>query len=74
MKLSKDQKNILKGGLASLAGMIIGLVVAKLFGIIKHPWSETFGFLLGPMIGCIACWLFLILGSRVPKEKGRKNE
>ena len=63
MKLSKDQKNLLKGGLAGWAGM----VVAAVFG--KRTWSDTLWLVLGLTIAEIIVSTFLMLGSRVPKER-----
>ncbi len=67
MKLSKDQKNILKGGLASWAGMIVAMALFVIFG--KRTWSDTLWLMLGVTIAEIVVGLFLVLGSKVPKNK-----
>lgn len=72
MKLSKDQKNLLKGGLAGWAGMVVAAVLFAVFG--KRTWSDTLWLVLGLTIAEIIVSTFLMLGSRVPKEKGEKNE
>ena len=67
MKLTKDQKNLLKGGLAAWAGMI---VAAALFAILgKRTWNDTLWLMLGMTIAEIVVLLFFMLGSRVPKKK-----
>jgi prolipoprotein diacylglyceryltransferase len=67
MKLSKDQKNLLKGGLAAWAGMIVAMVLFAIFG--KRPWNDTLWLILGMTIAEVIVGLFLTLGSRVPKDK-----
>lgn len=67
MKLSKDQKNLLKGGIAAWAGMIVATVLFAVFG--KRTWSDTLWLVLGMTIAEIIVGAFLTLGSRVPKEK-----
>lgn len=67
MKLSKDQKNLLKGSLAAWAGMIVAMVLYAIFG--KRTWSDTLWLVLGVTIAEILVGLFMILGSRVPKKK-----
>ena len=67
MKLSKDQKNLIKGSLAAWAGMIVAMVLFAIFG--KRNWSDTLWLILGVTIAEIVVGLFLTLGSRVPKEK-----
>ena len=67
MKLTKDQKNMLKGGLACWAGMIVALILFAIFG--KRTWSDTLSLILGATIAEILVGLFLTLGSRVPKKK-----
>jgi prolipoprotein diacylglyceryltransferase len=67
MKLSKDQKNLLKGGLAAWAGMVVAMVLFAVFG--KRTWSDTLWLVLGVTIAEIIVGLFLVLGSRVPKKK-----
>ena len=67
MKLSKDQKNLLKGSLAAWAGMIVALVLFGIFG--KRTWSDTLWIMLGVTIAEVIVGLFLTLGSRVPKKK-----
>lgn len=67
MKLSKDQKNLLKGSLAAWAGMIVAMVLYAIFG--KRTWSDTLWLVLGVTIAEILVGLFMTLGSRVPKKK-----
>jgi uncharacterized membrane protein YdjX (TVP38/TMEM64 family) len=67
MKLSKDQKNLLKGSLAAWAGMIVAMALFAIFG--KHTWSDTLWLILGATIAEILVGLFMTLGSRVPKKK-----
>lgn len=67
MKLTKDQKNLLKGGLAAWAGMIVAAALFAIFG--KRTWSDTLWLMLGMTIAEIVVGLFLTLGSRVPKKK-----
>ena len=67
MKLSKDQKNLLKGGLAAWAGMVVALVLFAIFG--KRTWNDTLWLLLGVTLAEIIVGLFLVLGARVPKDK-----
>ena len=67
MKLSKDQKNLLKGSLAAWAGMIVAMVLYAIFG--KRTWSDTLWLVLGVTIAEILVGLFMILGSRMPKKK-----
>ena len=67
MKLSKDQKNLIKGSLAAWAGMIVAMALFAIFG--KRTWSDTLWLILGVTIAEIVVGLFLTLGSRVPKEK-----
>lgn len=67
MKLSKDQKNLLKGSLASWAGMMVAVAFFAIFG--KRTWNDTLWILLGVTIAEIVVGLFLALGSRVPKNK-----
>ena len=67
MKLSKDQKNLLKGSLAAWAGMIVAMALFAIFG--KRTWSDTLWLILGVTIAEILVGLFLTLGSRVPKKK-----
>ena len=67
MKLSKDQKNLIKGSLAAWAGMIVAMALFTIFG--KRTWSDTLWLILGVTIAEIIVGLFLTLGSRVPKEK-----
>ena len=66
MKLSKDQKNLLKGGLAGWAGMMVAIV---LFDIGKRTWDDALWLMLGMTIGGAIVLSFLVLGSRVPKDK-----
>ena len=67
MKLSKDQKNLLKGCLAGWVGMV---VAAVFFAIIdKRTWNDSLWLILGVTIAEIIVGLFLALGSRVPKDK-----
>ena len=73
MKLTKDQKNLLKGSLAAWACMIVALVLFAIFG--KRTWSDTLWLILGVTIAEVLVGLFLTLGSRVPKnEKGEQDE
>ena len=67
MKLSKDQKNILIGGLSGWVGMIVSIVLFVLFG--KRTWDDALWLMLGMTIGEVIVLLFLMLGSRVPKDK-----
>ena len=67
MKLTKDQKNLLKGGLAAWAGMIVAAVLFAIFG--KRTWNDTLWLMLGMTIAEIVVLLFFMLGSRVPKKK-----
>ena len=67
MKLSKDQKNLLKGSLAAWAGMIVVMALFAIFG--KRTWSDTLWLILGVTIAEILVGLFLTFGSRVPKKK-----
>ena len=67
MKLSKDQKNLLKGGLAAWAGMVVAVVLFAVFG--KRTWNDSLWLILGMTIAEIIVGLFLTLGSRVPKKK-----
>ena len=67
MKLSKDQKNLLKGSLAAWAGMIVAMALFAIFG--KRTWSDTLWLVLGVTIAEILVGLFMTLGSRVPKKK-----
>lgn len=72
MKLTKDQKNLLKGGLAAWAGMIVAMVLFAIFG--KRTWSDTLWLILGMTIAEVIVGSFLTLGSRVPKEKKDENQ
>ena len=72
MKLSKDQKNMLKGGLAAWAGMVVAMVLFAVFG--KRTWDDTLWLILGVTIAEIVVGVFLTLGSRVPKEKKDENQ
>lgn len=67
MKLSKDQKNLLKGSLAAWAGMMVAAAFFAIFG--KRTWNDTLWLMLGVTIAEIVVGLFLTLGSRVPKKK-----
>ena len=67
MKLTKDQKNLLKGSLAAWAGMIVAMALFVIFG--KRTWSDTLWLIFGATIAEILVGLFLTLGSRVPKKK-----
>lgn len=67
MKLTNNQKNLLKGSLAGWAGMIVVMVLFAIFG--KQTWSDTLWLLLGVTIAEVVVGLFLMLGSRVPKDK-----
>ena len=67
MKLTKDQKNLLKGSLAGWAGMMVAVALFAVFG--KRTWSDTLWLMLGMTIAEIVVGLFLTLGSRVPKKK-----
>ena len=67
MKLTKDQKNLLKGSLAAWAGMLIAMVLFAIFG--KRTWSDTLWLVLGVTIAEVIVGLFLTIGSRVPKKK-----
>jgi uncharacterized membrane protein YdjX (TVP38/TMEM64 family) len=73
MKLTNNQKNLLKGSLAGWAGMIVVMVLFAIFG--KRTWSDTLWLILGVTIAEVLVGLFLTLGSRVPKnEKGEQDE
>ena len=72
MKLTKDQKNLLKGGLAAWAGMIVAAALFAIFG--KRTWSDTLWLMLGMTIAEIVVGLFLTLGSRVPKDKKDEDQ
>ena len=67
MKLSKDQKNLLKGSLSAWAGMVVALMLFTIFG--KRTWNDTLWLMLGVTIAEIVVGLFLTLGSRVPKKE-----
>ena len=67
MQLTKDQKNLLKGGLAGWAGMVVALALFAIFG--KRTWNDTLWLILGVTMAEIIVGLFLALGSRVPKKK-----
>ena len=67
MKLTKDQKNLLKGGIAAWAGMVVALVLFAIFG--KRTWSDTLWLILGMTIAEIMVGLFMTLGARMPKKK-----
>lgn len=67
MKLTNNQKNLLKGSLAGWVGMIVVMVLFAIFG--KQTWSDTLWLLLGVTIAEVVVGLFLMLGSRVPKDK-----
>ena len=71
MKLSKDQKNLLKGSLAAWAGMIVALVLFVIFG--KRTWDDTLWLILGVTIAEVIVGLFLTIGSKVPKDKKDEN-
>lgn len=71
MKLTKDQKNLLKGGFSAWAGMIVALVLFAVFG--KRTWSDTLWLVLGMTIAEVIVGMFLTLGSRVPK-KNNENQ
>ena len=71
MRLTKDQKNLLKGGLATWAGMIVALVLFAVFG--KRTWGDTLWLVLGMTIAEVIVGMFLTLGSRVPK-KNNENQ
>ncbi len=71
MRLTKDQKNLLKGGLATWAGMIVALVLFAVFG--KRTWGDTLWLVLGMTIAEVIVGMFLALGSRVPK-KNNENQ
>ena len=72
MKLTNNQKNLLKGSLAGWAGMIVVMVLFAIFG--KQTWSDTLWLILGVTIAEIVVGLFLILGSRVPKDKKDEDQ
>ena len=67
MKLTKDQKNLLKGSLSAWAGMVVAMMLFTIFG--KRTWNDTLWLMLGVTIAEIVVGLFLTLGSRVPKKK-----
>ena len=66
MKLTKDQKNILKGLFAGWAGMVVFKVLVAIFG--RQTWGDTLWFILGFTIVEIIVGLFFMLGARVPKK------
>jgi hypothetical protein len=72
MKLTKDQKNLLKGSLAAWAGMIVAMVLFAIFG--KRTWSDTLWLILGFTTVEILIGAFFILGSRVPKKMMKINK
>ena len=72
MKLTKDQKNLLKGSLAGWAGMIVAMVLFTIIG--KCTWSDTLWIILGVTIAEVIVGLFLTLGSRTPKDKKDENQ
>ena len=72
MKLTKDQKNLLKGSLAAWAGMIVAMVLFAIFG--KRTWSDTLWLILGVTIAEVLVGLFLTFGSRVPKDKKDEDQ
>lgn len=63
---------MLKGGLAAWGGMVVAVVLFAVFG--KQTWGDTLWLILGVTMAEIVVGVFLTLGSRVPKEKGEKNE
>lgn len=71
MQLTKDQKNLLKGGLAAWAGMVVAMVLFAIFG--KRTWNDTFWLILGVTMAEIIVGLFLAFGSRVPEKKNDDN-
>ena len=72
MKLSKDQKNIMKGCLAGWAGMIVSIALFAIFG--KRTWDNALWLILGMTIAEVIVGSFLTLGSRVPKDKKEENQ
>ena len=72
MKLSKDQKNLLKGGLATWAGMIVSAALFAILG--KRTWNDTLWLILGVTIAEVLVGLFLTFGSRVPKDKKDEDQ
>ena len=67
MKLSRDQKKMLIGSLAGLAGGYIG---SSLFAILgRITWGRVLEIMAATTIGYVIAVLFLLLGSRVPKAK-----
>lgn len=67
MKLSNDQKKILKGILAYLVGAIVGPSFFALLG--KISWSRALDIFVGMVVGAVAAGLFLLVGSKIPKNK-----
>ena len=67
MKLSKDQKKILIGLLAGLGGAIVGYSLFAILG--KITWDRVLEIMAATTIGYVIAVLFLLLGSRVPKDK-----
>lgn len=67
MKLSKDQKNLLKGSLAAWAGMVVAMVLFAVFG--KRTWNDTLWLLLGVTLAESIVGLFWRLGRECRKIK-----
>ena len=72
MKLTNNQKNLLKGSIAGWVGMIVAMVLFAIFG--KQTWSDTLWLILGVTIAEVIVGLFLTFGSRAPKDKKDENQ
>ena len=72
MKLSKDQKNMLKGLAFAFAVVFVGSIIFVILG--RRTWNNIWPTLLGSLIGSVAVYLFLIIGSRVPEKKDEDKE
>ena len=70
MRLSNDQKNILKGCVGGWAGMVVALIISASIG--KLTWSDALWIILGLMIVEIIVGAFLMLGAKAPKS-GKEN-
>ena len=58
---------MLIGGLSGWAGMIVAIVLFAIFG--KRTWNDALWLMLGMTLVEAIILLFLMLGSRVPKDK-----
>ena len=67
MKLSKDQNTLLIYLICYIAAMIVFNALLLIFG--NRTWEDIWPTGLGMLIGAIGLYVFLIIGSRVPKKK-----